>query len=60
MSAKGDKRRERQAAHAERQVNPKPAWKPSKVKRVRRSRVASREEQYGRYIDCGPAAWDDR
>jgi hypothetical protein len=21
---------------------------------------ASREEQYGRYLDCGPGAWDDR
>jgi len=21
---------------------------------------ASREEQHARYIDCGPAAWDDR
>lgn len=25
-----------------------------------RERHASREEQYARYIDCGPAAWDDR
>lgn len=24
------------------------------------SRVASREEQHGRYLDCGPGAWDDR
>jgi len=23
-------------------------------------RVASREEQHGRYLDCGPQAWDDR
>ena len=23
-------------------------------------RTASREEQYGRYLDCGPLAWDDR
>ena len=22
--------------------------------------IASREEQNARYIDCGPAAWDDR
>lgn len=22
--------------------------------------VASREEQYGRYLDCGPQNWDDR
>jgi len=21
---------------------------------------ASREEQHGRYLDCGPQAWDDR
>lgn len=26
----------------------------------RRRRYASRAEQYARYIDCGPAAWDDR
>ena len=25
-----------------------------------RERKASREEQHARYIDCGPAAWDDR
>lgn len=25
-----------------------------------RERTASREEQQSRYIDCGPAAWDDR
>lgn len=25
-----------------------------------RERVASRAEQHARYIDCGPAAWDDR
>ena len=23
-------------------------------------RIASREVQYARYLDCGPAAWDDR
>lgn len=23
-------------------------------------REASREEQYGRYLDCGPENWDDR
>lgn len=23
-------------------------------------RVATREEQHARYIDCGPQAWDDR
>jgi hypothetical protein len=22
--------------------------------------IASRDEQHARYIDCGPAAWDDR
>jgi hypothetical protein len=27
---------------------------------TRRSTVASREEQAARYLDCGPAAWDDR
>lgn len=24
------------------------------------NRIASREEQHARYIDCGPAAWDDK
>lgn len=28
--------------------------------RPRGDRVASREEQHGTYLDCGPAAWDDR
>lgn len=32
--------------------------KPKRPRRPRR--VASREEQHGRYIDCGPGAWDDR
>lgn len=29
-------------------------------RRIPKERTASREEQYGRYLDCGPAAWDDR
>lgn len=28
--------------------------------RPRRRRVADRETQLGRYLDAGPAAWDDR
>ena len=32
-------------------------WDPE---REPKRRVASREEQHGRYLDCGPAAWDDR
>ena len=28
--------------------------------RTSRERIADRETQYGRYLDCGPAAWDDR
>jgi|SRR5882672_1640389 len=28
--------------------------------RKRRRTTASREEQRARYLDCGPAAWDDR
>lgn len=24
------------------------------------NRIASREEQHARYIDCGPQAWDDK
>ena len=38
---------------------PEPQAKPVRTQRSR-ERVASREEQYGRYLDCGPAAWDDR
>lgn len=45
--------------HAER-VAAERAARPAKGKRVRRERHASREEQHGRYLDCGPAAWDDR
>lgn len=31
------------------------------ARRARSSpQVASRAEQHARYIDCGPAAWDDR
>lgn len=33
---------------------------PVKGKGKPRRKYASREEQHGRYIDCGPAAWDDR
>lgn len=33
--------------------------RPIRVARVK-PRVASREEQHARYIDCGPGAWDDR
>jgi hypothetical protein len=29
-------------------------------RRVPRERYASREEQYGRYLDCGPQNWDDQ
>jgi len=28
--------------------------------RAVRERIASREEQHGRYLDSGPQAWDDR
>lgn len=24
------------------------------------TRIASRDEQHARYLDCGPNAWDDR
>lgn len=38
------------------------AHRPRPQTRIRRprERVASREEQYARYLDCGPQAWDDR
>lgn len=29
-------------------------------RRGRRAQYASREEQYGRYLDSGPQGWDDR
>lgn len=29
-------------------------------KRADRPKVASREEQHARYLDCGPQNWDDR
>lgn len=33
----------------------------NKPKRHRpQRRYASKAEQYGRYLDCGPSAWDDR
>jgi hypothetical protein len=35
------------------------AARPQPRKRAR-SRVASREEQQARYLECGPLAWDDR
>lgn len=45
---------ERQAAQqAQRQ-----AMQP-KRRKASRPRVASREEQQARYLDCGPLAWDD-
>lgn len=69
-SAKGQARRERQAAHVARQANKLAggsAWPvtsggvgPKPRKRARRPDVASREEQAARYLDCGPGAWDDR
>ncbi len=31
-----------------------------RAKAPRKERIASREEQHARYIDCGPANWDDR
>jgi hypothetical protein len=37
-------------------AHPKPVRKPRKF----REKHASREEQYARYIDCGPQNWDDR
>jgi len=45
-------------ANEQRPVNAAPVMPWSGRKRSRR--YASRVEQYGRYIDCGPAAWDDR
>lgn len=38
------------------------AWLEERAarRRPRGPAVASREEQHGRYIDCGPGMWDDR
>ena len=36
------------------------AFKKLKTRKTPREKIASREEQHARYIDCGPAAWDDR
>ena len=52
--------------HAERAAREREEAKATKAPARRRrtttrvSVVASREEQHGRYLDCGPAAWDDR
>lgn len=39
-----------------------PRHKPSATMRFdrRRKEHASRDEQHARYLDCGPANWDDR
>lgn len=44
--------KERARHAAERAINP-----PRRGARIR-NRHASREEQQGRYLDCGPSAWD--
>ena len=31
-----------------------------RMRRQPRERIASREEQHARYLDCGSQAWDDR
>lgn len=41
-------------------VSPGATGNPRKRKPYRKLKVASREEQHGRYLDCGPQAWDDR
>jgi len=33
---------------------------PKKSRQRKTNHNASRAEQYARYIDCGPANWDDR
>jgi len=38
----------------------KPKPKKPRKPRAAKPKVASREEQHARYIDCGPGAWDDR
>jgi hypothetical protein len=45
---------------AQRATAPAPAMPWSGHPKQGRRHTASRAEQYGRYLDCGPAAWDDR
>jgi len=33
---------------------------PKPARRRKRNEYASRDEQYARYLDCGPQNWDDR
>lgn len=68
---KGELRKARKAAHANgqpltgdlalpNQPIPMTVSKPLTRRKRVRSDVASREEQYGRYLDCGYQNWDDR
>lgn len=46
----------RQAEDQKRQASLRALARVSSFKR--RPKVASREEQHARYLDCGPQAWD--
>jgi len=50
--------REQTRRAAQSAVDPRNTIKPKR--QAARRRHASKEEQYGRYLDCGPDAWDDR
>ncbi len=56
IMTKGELRRLRKAG----ELNDFTLLKPPVKQGVQRKRVASREEQHARYLDCGPGAWDDR
>jgi len=58
MSMK-ERDREKFLARQTEQAAARKAAQPQKRTR-RRGQHASRQEQYGRYLDCGPLAWDDR
>lgn len=59
MMTKGELRKLRQSVG---KLNPFETSKSitRKIKSVKRYNKATRAEQQARYIDCGPANWDDR
>lgn len=41
-------------------VRNSPSFVAVRRRRAVKEKVATRDEQHARYIDCGPGAWDDR
>ena len=52
--------RARRQAQADRDATARVMARMRRPSARRRERVASLEEQHGRYLDAGPGAWDDR